>query len=171
MENYSRLVKQARKGDIHAFAELYAQFYEELFRYAYYTLQNKADAEDVVSESVLAAFESIYKLRSAEAFRRWMFQIVTNQCKRKRKQYIQKTEEIQENMEGGQTDWDACMDIRAAFQRLTPEEQHIIGLSAVGGYKSREIGKILHMNPATVRSKLSRGLEKMRQYLGTDVTI
>ena len=45
-------------------------------------LQNKQDAEDAVSEGVLAAFRGIHKLRKAEAFRGWMFQIVTNICKK-----------------------------------------------------------------------------------------
>ena len=40
-----------------------------------------------------------------------------------------------------------------------------VSLCVVEGYKSHEVGKILSMNPSTVRTRLNRGLEKMREYL------
>ena len=75
MEQENLLVKQAQQGDVHAFAQLYESCYRDLYRFALYNLGQEEDARDVVSDTVLAAFEGIGKLRSTEAFRGWIFQI------------------------------------------------------------------------------------------------
>ena len=68
MENYLLLVKQAKNGDTKAFASLYEIVYEDMYRFALYTLKNPEDAKDVVSDTVLDAFATIGKLKSEEAF-------------------------------------------------------------------------------------------------------
>lgn len=75
------LVCKARKGDVKAFSELYAGIYKDLYKFARYTLQNDQEAEDAVSETVIAAYENIGKLRKEEAFRGRIFKILRNQCR------------------------------------------------------------------------------------------
>lgn len=98
MEQENLLVKQAQQGDVHAFAQLYECCYRDLYRFALYNLGQEEDARDVVSDTVLAAFEGIGRLRSAEAFRGWIFQILLNQCRKRRRQYMHKTEELTEEL-------------------------------------------------------------------------
>ena len=74
-------IKKAKQGDAAAFANLYRQVYEDLYRFALYTLKNKADAEDVVSETVVDAFATIKKLRKEESFKSWIFRILYYKCK------------------------------------------------------------------------------------------
>ena len=69
MESYTELANRARQGDVQAFSGLYESCYRDLYRFALYNLGQEEDARDVVSETVLAAFENIGKLKSAEAFR------------------------------------------------------------------------------------------------------
>lgn len=167
MENYLQLVKRAKQGDTEAFASLYAEFYENMFRFALYTLKNTQDAEDVVSETVLDAFTSIGKLRSEEAFRSWIFRILSNKCKNKLREYANKTTEMDESLEcANKTPGteDAAV-VRKLFFELPDEERLIIGMHLFCGYKSREIAEILHMNENTVRSKESRGLKKMAEWV------
>lgn len=160
-----QLVERAKAGDTHAFAMLYQEIYEDLYRYAYYMLQNQQDAEDVVSETVLAAFDGIHKLRKVEAFRGWMFQITTNICKKRRKEYLKKTVELEENMVEWTEETQEALDVRKALKLLSEEERQIVGMSVLAGYTSEEIGKALRLKAGTVRSKLSRSLEKMRRVL------
>ena len=63
MENYLKLVWRAKRGDVDAFAQLYAGIYEDMYRFAWYTLRNASDAEDAVSDAVTDAFASVKKLR------------------------------------------------------------------------------------------------------------
>ena len=73
MENYLKLVWRAKRGDVDAFAQLYAGIYEDMYRFALYTLRNASDAEEAVSDAVTDAFASVKKLRSEEALRAGYF--------------------------------------------------------------------------------------------------
>ncbi len=169
MEQENLLVKQAQQGDVHAFAQLYECCYRDLYRFALYNLGQEEDARDVVSDTVLAAFEGIGRLRSAEAFRGWIFQILLNQCRKRRRQYMHKTEELTEELKERLPDerMDPCesMDVRRAFQTLPEEDRMIVSLSVLGGYSSGEIGALLHRNANTVRSRLSRSMRRMQVLL------
>lgn len=159
------LILRARRGDKQAFSELYGQVYRDLYRFALYTLKNRHDAEDAVSDTVMAAYEQIGKLRTPEAFRGWIFRILSNICKRKLKEYVNKTAELPDDLRAPGGDLSEDMLVRQAFSRLTEEERLIISMHVFAGYTSREIGKILHMNDNTVRSKESRALKKMEQFM------
>ena len=62
------LVIRAKKGDIDAFCILYDNYIRKLFNYAYYKLGNSEDAEDVVQDCMLTAFEQLGKLKNPKAF-------------------------------------------------------------------------------------------------------
>ena len=160
------LVELARDGDRQAFASLYETVYEDLYRFALFTMKSKEEAEDVVSESVIAAYEQIHKLRKAEAFRSWIFQIVANQCKKiwRRQEHFSKEELAETAAESFELE--EHMDLWYSFSCLTEKERLVLSLHVFGGYNSREIGKMLKMAPGTVRSLKSRAVARMRNMLG-----
>ena len=96
MNTKLQLVRAAKQGDTQAFAELYRDIYQNLYRFALYMLGNPADADDVVSDAVMDAWMTIGKLRSEEAFDGWVFRILSNKCKRKRNEYLNKPLEWKE---------------------------------------------------------------------------
>ena len=87
MEQELQLVCRAQSGDTGAFAQLYEGVYQDLYRFALYVLKHPQDAQDVVSDTVMDAFAQIGELRKSEAFRAWIFRILSNKCKRKLKEY------------------------------------------------------------------------------------
>lgn len=167
MNNYLQLVKRAKKGDAESFAVLYGEIYENMYRFALYTLRNTADAEDAVSEAVTDAYLNIRKLRTEEAFRSWIFRILSNKCKDKLREYSKKQvpfdEQISEQL-GEEGPENAAM-VRHTYFELEDDERLIVGMHLFCGYKSREIAAALHMNENTVRSKESRALKKMETKL------
>lgn len=168
MEYNLDCVTDAQNGDMEAFSKLYESIYKDLFRMAYYMLDSREDAEDAVSETVMAAYEGIKKLRNVALFRQWVFKILSNKCKNKMKQYYSRNLPLDEEvtlMEEHTEQLDQAHDVKNAFRALSMEERAIVALSIFGGYKSKEIGKMLHMKEGTVRSKLSRSMEKMRSML------
>lgn len=54
-------------------------------------------SRSLVSEAVVDAYQSYGKLRNQEAFRSWIFKILTVKCKRKLKEYVNKTVELEES--------------------------------------------------------------------------
>ena len=153
------------KCDARKFAQMYEDVYADLYRFALCLMKNQQEAEDSVSEAVISAYENIRKLRKEEAFKSWMFTILSNICRRRLKQV---TREMPQDGGGSyeetaveDVDLSLAMDVRNAFFVLTEEEQTIVGLSVFGGYNSNEIGTMMKLNANTVRSKWSRALAKM----------
>lgn len=169
------LVKRAKRGDVDAFGELYAQIYKKLYAYALYTLKRPADAEDAVSEAVADAFATIGKLKKEESFAGWMFRIVANKCNQRMREYYRQGVELaveQIEAEGPPADcWnddkEESMQVRQVFFELPEEDRQIIGLHLFFGYRTREIAEALGMNESTVRSRESRALKRMRCQLSS----
>lgn len=165
MDQQIKLVKKAKRGDTQAFAELYRGVYQELYRFALYTLKNSHDAEDAVGDTVADAWAQIGSLKKEESFKGWIFKILSNKCRRVLKQYADKTQELPEELCEEKKDTEEQMDVRRAFARLADEERLILSMHIFGGYSSREIGEALQMNDSTVRSRQKRALEKMEAWL------
>ena len=140
------------------FSEMYETVYRDLYHYALCLMKNPQEAEDAVSEAVVAAYENIHKLKKEEAFRSWIL-------KKALKEEPGREEELPE--QPVVPDYDLAMDVRKAFFVLSEEEQILVGLSVFGGYCSQEIGEMMRLNPNTVRSKRSRALKKMECVLGS----
>lgn len=151
--------------DSNRFVELYEPIYKDLYRFALYTMGNAADAEDVVSESVLAAWESRGKLRDEGSFKSWIFQITANACKRNLKKSARvlpaEIEALEPDEPSEQLQAADAMAVKELFSKLDVENRMIVALSVFGGYNSDEIGKMLSMNANTVRSKRKRALDRM----------
>ena len=153
--------------DAKTFAQMYETVYMDLYRFALCMMRSRQDAEDAVSEAVMAAYENIGKLRDEKAFRNWIFTILSNICKRKLQDAARERSRSNEAYSlirqdtPEEPDMGLAVDVRKAFFLLEEKEQTIVGLSVFGGYNSQEIGEALKLNPNTVRSKRSRALQKM----------
>lgn len=161
------LVLAAKQGSAAAFAELYEAIYCDLYRFAYYVLKDDQDAQDAVSEAVIDAFSGIARLKKAEAFRSWMFKILSIKCKRKLKTYVIRNRQvdIEETVLPIEDNISDSIALKRAFEALNAEERLIVSLTVFGGYNSAEVAEILQLNRNTVRSKHSRALAKMRGLL------
>lgn len=60
---------------------------------------------------------------------------------------------------------DLSLELKQALDKLQPDEKDIVLLCLVAGFTSKECSKIVGIKPSSVRSKLSRSLAKMRNYL------
>lgn len=163
----------ARNGDTSSFCKLYELYYKDMYRFAYYTLGNQQDAEDVISETVLDAFKGIHNLRKPERFKSWIFQILSTKCKRQIAVYVSNREHIKD--ESADTDltqddhpYAERLDVRKAFSILNDTEKMIISLMVFAGYNSRETAKIMKSTEGTIRSAKSRALTKMSNFLKED---
>ena len=183
----NQLIDLAREGDPKAFCDLYDQSKDSLYRYALYKLGSREDAEDAVQDCVLDAWRQIRSLRSSEAFRTWIFRILSGCCNRRIKGLIREREKISAAVQtqtadspidkplkpgtkrpegSGEQDEIASltdsMDLTQALQILSDQERDVVLLSVIGGFTSAEVGSMTGLTAGGVRSKLSRSLRKMR---------
>ena len=167
-EDFKKNVKLAIKGDKEAFSRLYALMYKDLYHTAYYSLRNEHDVADVVSETVLDAFSSIKKLRSEEAFKAWIFKILSAKIKRKQSEYANTpsdiTEPEYENTLARGFEFEH-VELAQAMNSIEDTDRLILSLSVLCGYTGEEIASVCGMNPSTVRSRLMRTKEKLKNYI------
>ncbi len=165
MEVNLDLVRRAKNHDAEAFAKLYEEIWKDLYRFALYTLGNPQDAEDVVSECVMSAFEQIGRLRQEESFKSWIFQILANRCNRQKKKYLEKCVPLEDDYFEPRPELEEICDVHKAMDMLKKDQRMIIALTVFGGYNSREVAEILKMNSNTVRMKKSQALDRLREVL------
>ena len=164
-----KLINEAIAGSKEAFCSLYGKYKDKLYRYALYRLNDPTEAEDAVSECVLAAWQSIGSLRSEKAFGSWIFRILSNCCASRIKEMIGVRENLERIYNSGAVRVSApsslSIELSEALSQLREEERNIVLLSIIGGLSSTEIAALTGLAPGSVRSKLSRSLAKMREFL------
>ena len=164
------LIVQSKKGDNTAFSKLYSIYANDLFRFAVYMMGNTEDAEDAVQEAVFSAWRNIHTLKDDNLFKVWIFKILSNRCKTElmKKNKAPDTLPIEEYtflIDGEYEESFSSTELKEALSSLTPPDAQIILLSVIGGFKSYELAEIFNMEPATVRSRQKRALEKLKVIL------
>jgi RNA polymerase sigma-70 factor (TIGR02960 family) len=76
----AELLRRARTGDESAFAELAAGFHAELQLHCYRIVGSVQDAEDLVQETLLAAWRGLERFEGRASLRAWLYRIATNRC-------------------------------------------------------------------------------------------
>ncbi len=166
----TELIKAAKAGDRDAFGKLYETVYVDMYKYALYMLRNPEDAEDAVADAVTDAYLEIKNLRSEDAFKGWIFRILSAKCKNKRKTYavdsqnLSDVEDAAEQIGVTEADFSNC-EIKELLENLPYEDRMILLLHKFSGYSSAEIGKILGINENTVRSREHRAIKKLKTML------
>src|SRR5207302_4443642 len=74
------LVQAAREGDIGAFEQLLRRYDRNVFRIAQHITQNREDAEDVVQEAFLKAFQNLQNFHEQSKFYTWLVRIAVNEA-------------------------------------------------------------------------------------------
>lgn len=79
--DHPRLIRQAQAGDSAAFAQLLAQYYDNIFRFAYRWCGNRTDADDVTQLACIKLAQAISQFRFEAAFSSWLYRLVINCAK------------------------------------------------------------------------------------------
>ena len=164
------LTEKAKAGDARAFGQLYETVYTDLYHFALYRLGNPEEAEDAVQETVLEAFRGIEGLKKPEAFRSWIFTILTARCNRHIAELIRQRGQTpleDSGLSAGDfsSQSDTACRLREAIGALPEEDRQLVLLSVVGGFSGKEIAEILGRPGGTLRSRLHRTLKKLRTTL------
>ncbi len=135
----------------------YAMFYRIAFSY----VRSEADAQDIVQESAYKAIYHAAKLKKTEYARTWICRIVINEAvSYLRKQKKEQAEPILMDIPGRETA--DTTDLKAALERLAPEEKTVIILRFFEDMKLEEIAAVCKESVSTVKSRLYRTLKKLK---------
>jgi len=165
-----QLVQKCRQGDIKAQFSLYKRYSGAMYNIAMRLTNNKMDAEDILQESFITAFNQLMELQKESAFGNWLKRIVVNNCigfLRKSKVYFEDiTEQIQaENMEEEPLIEDTIdpAKIHHAIKELPAGARTILVMHALEGYKHREIAEMLAISESTCKTQYKRALSLLNK--------
>ena len=140
---------------------------ETMFRAAKAILQNDQDAEDAVQEAICTAFARRDSLREVDKFRPWVLRILTNKCYdacRKRRNTVD-LEAAGEVPAATGLDTAERLSLWQAVMSLSDDLRATVTLFYYDGMSVREIGGILGISEAAVKTRLRRGRERLRLLL------
>ncbi|MBQ7499738.1 MAG: RNA polymerase sigma factor [Clostridia bacterium] len=165
------LIRKAKEGDAAAFGELYGKINISLYRYAVYITGSKEDAEDAVQDAVINAWKNINKLRETERFKTWLFRILQNECRHtlKKRSINSGTVAIDDYINLLSSDGDGPSSTGSGIidlvKSLPPPDGQLVMMSVIGGFNSSELARIFLMPPATVRTRISRSMKKLKKII------
>lgn len=155
-----------RRSKLEKYVENYIiEYKDSIYRLAYSYVKNNEDSLDIVQESIYKAFESIDTLREPKFIKTWFYRIVVNTSIdfiRKRKKEILVDEEFMLNNDIGHIDTYRDIDLKRALDDLPEDYRIIIILRYFEDLKIKEISEVLGENINTVKTKLYKGLDKLK---------
>ena len=163
MSRDTALVQRAVRGEREAFGELYEIYSADMYHFALSICKNPWDAQDAVQETAISVYRSIGSLKNPEKFKAYLFSALSNTCKKRLSDKPRETEYENSGQADSRLEFD--LPVREALEMLDGVSREIVMLSLVAGFKSKEIGKMLNLPSATVRTKQKRALERLRKEL------
>ena len=187
MDQDDRLVELCRKGDIKAFEILVEKHQKKMINIAYRMIGDYEEASDVVQEAFLSAYKGIGKFRGEARFSTWLYRIVINESRNRRKQMRNRrrwegpslddpieTEDGQLRNDPPSSDPSVLeqieqKEVRAKVQGcingLDDEYREALVLRDIQGFSYDEIGDILKIPVGTVKSRLFRARNGLKDCL------
>src|SRR5215471_2935748 len=178
------LVQAAKQGDVGAFEQLVKRYDRNIFRIAQHITQNREDAEDVVQDAFLKAYENLDQFQGNSKFYTWLVRIAVNEAlMRLRKRRNDRTVSLDEDVETEDgsiprevADWapnpeqlygqSELSDIlRRTIQGLSPGFRTVFVLRDVEGMSTEETAEMLGLSVPAVKSRLLRARLQLRERL------
>src|SRR6201994_2078467 len=178
------LVQAAKKGDLEAFSDLVKRYDRNVFRIAQHITHNEEDAEDVVQDAFLKAYEKLEQFQGNSKFYTWLVRIAVNESlMRLRKRRTGRMVSIDEDVETEEgsmprdlAEWrpdpemmygqsELAEILRKTIQGLPPGFRVVFVLRDVEGLSTEETAETLGLSGPAVKSRLLRARLQLRERL------
>jgi len=183
----TEFIERLRRGEAAAFEELVAERSGEIYGLLFRLTENSEEARDLTQETFLRAFQSIGRFRGEADLRTWIYRIAINQARnrwrwwRRRRRdatvsldstlgqsnqtLIATLAESSENPEQQTLAHERQLALRSALQRVGRAYRETVILRDIEGFTYEEIATTLGINVGTVKSRLARGRQELKQKL------
>jgi len=178
------LVQAAKQGDVGAFEQLVKRYDRNIFRIAQHITQNREDAEDVVQDAFLKAYENLEQFQGNSKFYTWLVRIAVNEALMKlRRRKTSKTVSIDEDVETEEgsmprevADWGPNPEqlygqselgeiLEKTIQGLPQSFRTVFVLRDIEGLSTEETAEMLNLSVPAVKSRLLRARLQLRERL------
>lgn len=158
------------------FLKLYEPNHSKLLRYCESILKDPVDAQDLVSETVLVAYEQLNKLKKEASFKYFLFGIARNLIRRsqRRKKFwgLFNTEQA-ENIAAPKHPAlnEEVQLLYQALDQLPSLQKEALILFEISGYNIKEIAEIQNSSISSIKARLARGRQKLGKILSPKTTL
>lgn len=159
------------------FGVLYDRYAQQVYRYALSQVRSAADADDIVSETMLAVFVNLNHFDSTRGtFRAWLFTIATNKVRDAQRIPLRLVRLLRRISAGTGAPQDSDVQdddtitsllrreeqqqVRQALRRLSASDQHLLGLRYAGDLSHADIAAVCGLSDAATRQRLSRATRR-----------
>jgi len=180
----SVLVNAARNGDVGAFEQLVRRYDRNVFRIAQHITQNQEDAEDVVQDAFLKAFQNLGQFQGKSKFYTWLVRIAVNEAlmrlrRRRPERMVSLDEEVRTEEDSTPrevADWSPNPEqlysqaelkdiLSKTIQGLPPGFRTVFVLRDVEALSTEETAEALNLSIPAVKSRLMRARLQLRDRL------
>ena len=179
MQGDELLLRRACKGDVQAFEELMQSHESRIYAIALRMMGNREDAQDCAQEAMVRIYRAMGSFKGQSALATWIYRITMNPCladlRRRKARKVTSLDSLVDNgwspTDTGDTPEEHGLRVEKqnalnqAIQSLPDDMRAAIILRDVKGYSYDEIASILDANVGTIKSRISRGREKLREIL------
>lgn len=179
MQGDELLLRRACKGDVQAFEELMQSHESRIYAIALRMMGNREDAQDCAQEAMVRIYRAMGSFKGQSALATWIYRITMNTCLDElRRRKARKVTSLDSLVDTGWSPTDTGDTpeehglrvekqnaLNQAIQSLPDDMRAAIILRDVKGYSYDEIASILDANVGTIKSRISRGREKLREIL------
>ena len=177
-QDESELVERARRGDGAAYEELVQTYAGIAFRTAYLITGDASDAEEAAQDGFVKAYAALRRFRRGAPFRPWLLQIVANEARNRRRSSGRRAALVRravdtETSGGAAPSPEAVLvgsetrsELLAAVNGLREEHRLAIGCRYFLDLSEEETAAALGWPRGTVKSRLSRALDALREAIG-----
>ncbi len=177
----AELIRLARRGDVRAYETLVERYRDVAFRTAYVVARSSADAEDATQEAFVKAYYALDRFREDGEFRPWLLRIVTNEARnrtrsgRRREALALRVAGDRPSGASAQAPEEAAVSAEttrmlvAAVASLPERDRLVVSYRYLLELSEAETAAALGLRRGTVKSRLSRALDKLRARLPADL--
>ena len=174
MQDEESLVRRAQQRDQEAFAQLYEEHFDRIYRYVALKIGDKTEAEDMTQQVFLNALQSISSFKwKGTPFSAWLFRIAHNQVvdylRKKAKHAAAPLDETRASSDSNpQLMAERTLDIEQLLQatkKLTKAQQEVISLRFAGELSIAEVAKVMGKSEGAVKALQHSAIVALRKIL------
>ncbi len=167
------LIQQA-KQDLNRFGELYQRHVTQVYRYLLFRVGNVDDAQDLTSQTFMAAMQGLRRYRAEQPFIAWLLGIARNKTadfyrQRRPGRELELNEALPDYGDGIEELIGRQLAVEQVVQKLrilSPDRAEAVTLRLLAGLEVAEIAHLMEKNEAAVRMLVFRGLRDLQNQLG-----
>jgi RNA polymerase sigma-70 factor (ECF subfamily) len=174
------LISRFKAGDISAFEEILIKHQDRIYNVCRYMLGNKDEAEDAAQDTFIKAYRKLSDFRPDSALYTWLYRIAVNTCLDYKKRPFfasmfrgtREDDEVMNKLPSDEPSPERLYEskqtghaLRVGLEQLLEKFRTVLILKEIEGLSYEEIAEVLDISTGTVKSRISRAREELKQLL------